>query len=75
MLYVLDEPSVGLHSHDIHLLKASVRKLRDHGNTVLLVEHHKEMIQIADHIVDSGAGFGYGGRPYLVRGRLCGLTP
>ena len=51
ILYILDEPSVGLHSHDIHLLKASVRKLRDHDNTVLLVEHHKEMIQIADHAV------------------------
>ena len=54
LLYILDEPSVGLHNHDIALLKNSVRKLRDHGNTVLLVEHHKEMIRIADHIVDMG---------------------
>ena len=52
LLYILDEPSVGLHNHDIALLKNSVRKLRDHGNTVLLVEHHREMIRIADHIVD-----------------------
>ena len=58
MVYVLDEPSVGLHSHDIHLLKDSVRRLRDHGNTVLLVEHHKEMIRIADRIVDMGPGSG-----------------
>ena len=73
MLYVLDEPSVGLHSHDIHLLKASVRKLRDHGNTVLLVEHHKEMIQIADHIVDMGPGSGMDGGQILYEGTYGGL--
>lgn len=73
MLYVLDEPSVGLHSHDIHLLKASVRKLRDHGNTVLLVEHHKEMIQIADHIVDMGPGSGMEGGRILYEGDYAGL--
>ena len=73
MLYILDEPSVGLHSHDIHLLKASVRKLRDHGNTVLLVEHHKEMIQIADHIVDMGPGSGMDGGNILYEGSYEGL--
>lgn len=73
MLYILDEPSVGLHSHDIHLLKASVRKLRDHGNTVLLVEHHKEMIQIADHIVDMGPGSGMDGGNILYEGNYQGL--
>ena len=73
VLYVLDEPSVGLHSHDIHLLKASVRKLRDHGNTVLLVEHHKEMIQIADHIVDMGPGSGMEGGRILYEGDYAGL--
>ena len=73
MLYVLDEPSVGLHSHDICLLKASVRKLRDHGNTVLLVEHHKEMIQIADHIVDMGPGSGMDGGNVLYEGSCKGL--
>ena len=73
MLYVLDEPSVGLHSHDIRLLKASVRKLRDHGNTVLLVEHHKEMIQIADHIVDMGPGSGMDGGNILYEGSYEGL--
>lgn len=73
MLYVLDEPSVGLHSHDIHLLKESVRKLRDHGNTVLLVEHHKEMIQIADHIVDMGPGSGVEGGNILYEGDYAGL--
>lgn len=73
MLYVLDEPSVGLHSHDIHLLKESVRKLRDHGNTVLLVEHHKEMIRIADHIVDMGPGSGMEGGHILYEGDYQGL--
>lgn len=73
MLYILDEPSVGLHSHDIHLLKASVRKLRDQGNTVLLVEHHKEMIRIADHIVDMGPDSGMDGGRILYEGNYEGL--
>lgn len=73
ILYVLDEPSVGLHSHDIHLLKESVRKLRDQGNTVLLVEHHKEMISIADHIVDMGPGSGADGGRILYEGDYAGL--
>lgn len=63
VMYVLDEPSVGLHNRDISLLKSSVCKLRDRGNTVLIVEHHKEMIKIADYIVDMGPGAGNeGGR-------------
>lgn len=73
ILYVLDEPSVGLHSRDIHLLKNSVRKLRDHGNTVLLVEHHKEMIKIADHVVDMGPGSGMAGGSILYEGDYEGL--
>lgn len=73
ILYVLDEPSVGLHSQDIRLLKNSVRKLRDHGNTVLLVEHHKEMIRIADHIVDMGPGSGMEGGTILYEGDYAGL--
>lgn len=68
ILYVLDEPSVGLHSHDIRLLKESVRKLKEHGNTVLLVEHHKEMIRIADHVVDMGPGSGVEGGHILISG-------
>ena len=68
VLYILDEPSVGLHDHDIALMKNSVRKLRDHGNTVLLVEHHKEMIKIADHIVDMGPGAGAEGVNILFEG-------
>ena len=73
ILYVLDEPSVGLHSLDIHLLKNSVRKLRDHGNTVLLVEHHKEMIKIADHVVDMGPGSGMAGGSIFYEGDYEGL--
>lgn len=68
VLYILDEPSVGLHNHDIALLKESVRKLRDQGNTVLLIEHHKEMIRIADHIVDMGPGAGADGGQILFEG-------
>ena len=63
VLYILDEPSTGLHDHDIEAMKHSVQRLRDAGNTVLLVEHHKEMIRLADHIVDLGPGPGSeGGR-------------
>lgn len=52
MMYVLDEPSVGLHSRDIQNLKNSLIKLKEHGNTVMIVEHHREVIALADHIVD-----------------------
>ena len=61
VLYILDEPSVGLHNQDIERMKRSIRRLRDGGNTVLLVEHHKELIRIADHIVDLGPGPGSDG--------------
>jgi len=73
VLYILDEPSVGLHNHDIQLMKNSVRKLRDHGNTVILVEHHKEMIRIADNIVDMGPGAGKAGGQILYQGTYDGL--
>jgi len=68
VLYILDEPSVGLHPRDIERLKRSVRRLRDAGNTVLLVEHHPEMIRIADHIVDLGPGPGIDGGRILFEG-------
>lgn len=54
MVYVLDEPSVGLHPQDIDRLKRSLQQLRDHGNTILIVEHHREIIAMADHIIDMG---------------------
>ena len=73
VLYILDEPSVGLHNHDIELMKQSVRKLRDHGNTVILVEHHKEMIKIADHVVDMGPGPGLLGGQIMFQGSYADL--
>ena len=68
VLYILDEPSVGLHNKDIQRMKRSVRRLRDAGNTVLLVEHHQEMIRIADHIVDMGPGAGADGGAIVFQG-------
>jgi len=62
-LYVLDEPSIGLHSRDNLRLIAILQQLRDQGNTVLVVEHDADMIRVADHIVDLGLGAGeQGGR-------------
>ncbi|MBQ7690927.1 MAG: excinuclease ABC subunit UvrA [Muribaculaceae bacterium] len=68
VLYILDEPSTGLHDHDIEAMRHSVRRLRDAGNTVLLVEHHKEMIRLADHIVDMGPGPGSQGGEIVFQG-------
>ena len=68
VLYILDEPSTGLHDHDIEAMKHSVQRLRDAGNTVLLVEHHKEMIRLADHIVDMGPGPGSNGGRIIFEG-------
>lgn len=68
VLYILDEPSVGLHNHDILLMQKSVQKLKNHGNTVILVEHHKNMIEIADHIIDMGPGAGAKGGTILFQG-------
>ena len=74
LLYVLDEPSVGLHSHDIHRLSEAIISLRDKGNTVLMVEHHKEMMEIADHIIDMGPGAGAQGGNVLFEGSYKELT-
>ena len=73
MAYVLDEPSVGLHPQDISRLKKSLRHLRDHGNTVLIVEHHREIIAMADHIVDMGPGAGDHGGEIVYEGSYEGL--
>ena len=62
-LYVLDEPSIGLHTRDNQRLIRILRQLRDQGNTVLVVEHDADMITVADHIIDMGLGAGeHGGR-------------
>ncbi len=68
VMYILDEPSVGLHNHDILLMQKSVQKLKNHGNTVILVEHHKEIIRIADHIIDMGPGAGMKGGEVVFEG-------
>ena len=63
VLYVFDEPTIGLHSRDTHRLIGVLRRLRDLGNTVLVVEHDLEMIAAADHVIDFGPGAGkYGGQ-------------
>ena len=66
--YVFDEPTIGLHPHDIARMNGLLLRLRDKGNTVLVVEHKPEVIAIADHVVDLGPGAGTRGR----RGRLRG---
>ena len=68
VMYIIDEPSVGLHNHDILLMQKSVQKLKSHGNTVILVEHHKEIIKIADHIIDMGPGAGMKGGEIVFEG-------
>ena len=72
-LYVLDEPSVGLHPRDNLRLIAILRQLRDQGNTVLVVEHDSDMINVADHIVDMGLGAGEHGGRVIFEGTLDGL--
>jgi len=63
VLYILDEPSIGLHQRDNRRLISSLRKLRDEGNSVIVVEHDRDMIMSADHIIDVGPGAGvHGGR-------------
>ena len=70
VLYVLDEPSIGLHQRDNEKLIKSLKKLRDAGNTVLVVEHDKEMIQAADFIVDIGPKAGLHGGQIISAGTL-----
>src|SRR5262249_13053857 len=61
VLYVLDEPTIGLHPRDNARLLAALRRLRDLGNTLVLVEHDREVIEAADHLIDFGPGSGHGG--------------
>jgi len=72
-LYVLDEPSIGLHSRDNRRLIEILRQLRDQGNTVLVVEHDADMIKVADHIVDLGLGAGEQGGRIVFSGDMAGL--
>jgi excinuclease ABC subunit A len=72
-LYVLDEPSIGLHSRDNERLIAILRQLRDQGNTVLVVEHDADMIRVADNVVDMGLGAGEQGGRVIFSGPLAEL--
>src|SRR6185369_5631156 len=66
--YVFDEPTIGLHPHDIERMNRLLIQLRDKGNTVLVVEHKPETIAIADHVVDLGPGAGTAGGEVVFQG-------
>jgi excinuclease ABC subunit A len=70
VLYILDEPSIGLHQRDNERLLGTLRQLRDLGNTVIVVEHDEETIRAADHIIDLGPGAGRLGGKVVAQGRL-----
>ena len=71
--YVFDEPTIGLHPHDIERMNDLLRQLRDKGNTVLVVEHKPETIEIADHVVDLGPKAGAHGGEIMFEGSVEGL--
>lgn len=71
--YIFDEPSVGLHPRDVHRLNELLQKLRDKGNTVLVVEHDPDVIKVADHIVDVGPYAGSRGGNIVYEGSYAGL--
>ena len=71
--YVFDEPTIGLHPHDIQRMNDLLLRLRDKGNTVLVVEHKPETIAIADHVVDLGPGAGTAGGEVVYEGTVDGL--
>ena len=68
VMYVLDEPSIGLHQRDNARLLATLKHLRDIGNTVIVVEHDEEAIRAADHVVDMGPGAGEHGGEVVAQG-------
>jgi excinuclease ABC A subunit len=71
--YVFDEPTIGLHPHDIQRMNDLLRRLRDKGNTVLVIEHKPEVIAIADHVVDLGPGAGTAGGEVVFEGTVSEL--
>ncbi|QMW22714.1 excinuclease ABC subunit UvrA [Sandaracinobacteroides saxicola] len=73
VLYVLDEPSIGLHQRDNDRLLLTLRRLRDLGNTVLVVEHDEDAIRTADHVVDMGPGAGEHGGRVIAQGTLADI--
>ncbi len=71
--YIFDEPTIGLHPHDIQRMNTLLQELRDKGNTVLVIEHKPEVIAIADHVLDIGPGAGSAGGEVMYEGDLAGL--
>nr|WP_233153477.1 excinuclease ABC subunit UvrA [Kineosporia sp. R_H_3] len=71
--YVFDEPTAGLHPHDVQRMNELLQRLRDKGNTVLVVEHKPEVIAVADHVVDLGPGAGRAGGQVVYEGDVAGL--
>jgi excinuclease ABC subunit A len=67
-LYILDEPTTGLHFHDIEMLLTVLHRLRDHGNTVVVIEHNLDVIKTADWIIDLGPEGGGGGGRIIAEG-------
>ncbi len=72
--YVFDEPTIGLHAHDVERMNVLLRRLRDKGNTVLVVEHDPEVIRIADQVVDMGPGAGPHGGTVVYEGAVDALA-
>ena len=70
MLYVLDEPSIGLHQRDNDRLIATLRRLRDLGNSVIVVEHDEDTIRAADFVLDLGPGAGVRGGEIIAQGSV-----
>ncbi len=73
VMYIFDEPSIGLHPRDVHRMNELLQKLRDKGNTVIVVEHDPDVIKVADHIVDVGPKAGSGGGQIVYEGSYEGL--
>jgi excinuclease UvrABC ATPase subunit len=73
VMYIFDEPSVGLHPRDVHRMNELLQKLRDKGNTVIVVEHDPDVIQAADHVVDVGPYAGSAGGTIVYEGSFAGL--
>jgi excinuclease ABC subunit A len=67
-VYILDEPTTGLHFHDVQQLLDVLNRLRDHGNTVIVIEHNMDIIKVADWLIDLGPEGGYKGGRLIAEG-------